>query len=202
MVNGSTLVHQSMRSGQVLLLAAMSLAGFASEASDVPLSRYNFTDENAPPHIHFHNFLNKFRAEADARWASLDLAQLGFTESEIPETLAYFSELQQEVDREVDRSWARIACTDAAASLGGLQIRTIYNSYDDLMFAIASKYLAIAAAELAARNHPDFVEGLVELDGSFRVIGTDHRFAWGDDDVEIQQNRLAICRGINERIRG
>lgn len=199
MISRSTLAQQSMRAGQVLLLAIASVAGFAAEGSDERIRRYEFTAENAPPHIHFFHFLHRFHADADPRWASLDLANLGFAEGEIPEASVYFSELYKEMEREVDESMARIACTDAAASLGGLQIRTIYNSFDDLQFAIAAKYLAIAAAELAARNHPDFAERLVDLNESFGVYSTDHRFAWGDDDVGIQQNRAAICRGINER---
>lgn len=201
MIIGSTLARRSVRACQIFLLSVISAAGIASATINDRLLRYDFQAENAPPYIHFYHFLHQFRADSDPRWASRDLVNLGFAESEVTEISAYFSDLYEETEREIDQAIARIACTEAAASLGGLQIRTVYNAFDDLRFAIAAKYLAIAAAELAARNHPDFVERLVELDDSFAVFSTDHRFAWGDDDEHIQENRLVVCRGIKERLK-
>lgn len=163
--------------------------------------RHSFSKEDAPPYIHFRVFLHAFHPDADPRLASRKLAQLGFSDDEIPEASTYFAELYDDLEREAAQGIAEIACFDGAESLGGLQIRTIYNSFDDLRFALAAKYLAIAAAELAAQNHTDFADRLVTLDGSFRMYSTNHRLAWGDDDVGIQQNRMHICSGIEERLR-
>lgn len=128
---------------------------------------------------------------------------MGFEPDDVPQIHDYLIALSKEVQAEVDKGIWRLACGSAANSLAGLEIRVVYNSFDDLRFAVDAKYLAIASAELASTGYPDFlhvISGNPESGASFTVTSTNHRFAWGDTDAGIQENRAAVCQGIAARL--
>ena len=121
----------------------------------------------------------------------------------MPKVRTYFEFMYKRTQAEIDEAIWRVACQSNASSLSGLEIRVVYNSFDDIRFAVAAKYFAIASAELASKGYPDFVNRIRDFPGpsaSFTVISTDHRFAWGNDDARIQENRATACRGISERL--
>jgi hypothetical protein len=126
------------------------------------------------------------------------LAQIGFDPNDVPTVAAYLETIRDEIDVESSRSRWRIACGDDAANLTGSNIRSVYNSLSDLSRGINAKYLAIASAELAAMNYPDFRDMLNGLSGSFHVSRTDHRYGWGPTDEGIQQNRAELCASIKK----
>ena len=131
------------------------------------------------------------------------LEKIGFDAKDIPQIRAYFESLSDEAQAEIDAGIWRLACHGEAGSLDSLEIRVVYNSFDDLRFAAAAKYLAIASAELASMGYPDFqymISGYPGLGASFKVISTDHRYAWGETNDRIQQNRAELCLGLSERL--
>ena len=188
---------------KVLLLISLSLYAhtvFAGELPNPQIKRV-YTDEDAPPEIRFGHFLRMLTVEAEGATdrATRRLEKLAFKRDDIPRIYEYFTALSEEAQEEVDKGIWRLACQSAAQSLAGLEIRVVYNSFDDLRFAVDAKYLAIASAELAGMGYPDFlyvISGYPRSGTSFAVMSTDHRFAWGDTDFGIQENRAAICQGL------
>ena len=175
----------------------------ATETSDLKIKR-QYTDEDAPPEIRFrHMLLTVLRDVEGDRGRSLRrLEKMGFDAEDAPSIKAYFDSLNDEAQAEINDGTWRLACHTNASNLNGLQIRVVYNSFDDLRFAVAAKYLAIASAELASMGYPDFMQmisGFPGRGGSFRTISTDHRFAWGETDDLIQENRRSLCNSISER---
>jgi hypothetical protein len=177
---------------------------FADESPNPSIKRV-YTDQDAPPEIRFRMMLHMVTMEdEDAKeLASLRLGEVGFKPDDIPQIHDYLMSLNKEAQVEVDKGILRLACNSEAESLGGLEIRVVYNSFDDLRYAVAAKYLAIASAELASMGYPDFsnmIENYPGEGGSFTTISTDHRVAWGDTDTEIQANRIGICYALRERL--
>ena len=192
---------------KALLLISLSLYVHPVFADELPNPRIKrvYTDEDAPPEIRFGHFLRMLSVEAEGatdratRW----LEKLEFKRDDIPRIHEYFTALSEEAQAEVDKGMWRLACHSGAQSLAGLEIRVVYNSFDDLRFAVDAKYLAIASAELASKGYPDFlfmIDGYPGSGTSFRIMSTDHRFAWGDTDFGIQENRAAICQGLTQRL--
>jgi len=164
-----------------------------------------YTDADAPPEIRFGHFLRMLSVEAEASTdrATRRLEKLEFKRDDIPRIHEYFIALSEEAQAEVDVGMWRLACHSGAQSLAGLEIRVVYNSFDDLRFAVEGKYLAIATAELASMGYPEFLREISGDPGSgksFTIMSTDHRFAWGDTDFGIQENRAVICQGLIDRL--
>ncbi len=185
-----------------LLLGAHT--GFADD-TDNPRIKRVYTDEDALPEIRFRHLLLMLSRddEGEKERAARKLLEIGFEAADLPSVQDYLVSLYDEVRTEIDEGIWRVACQQGASDLDGLEIRVIYNSFDDIRFAVAAKYLAIASAELAVMGHTDFGQ-MIELypgkGASFKTISTDHRFAWGDSDDAIRQNRAENCRGIGERL--
>jgi hypothetical protein len=186
----------------VLLLGPQT--GFADD-TDNPRVKRVYTDEDAPPEIRFRHLLLRLSLDDDGQKerAARKLLEMGIETADIPSVQDYLESVYDEVQTEIDEGIWRVACQQGASDLDGLSIRVIYNSFDDIRFAVAAKYLAIASAELAAMGYTDFGQMIELYPGkgtSFKTISTDHRFAWGDSDDGIQQNRAENCRGIGERL--
>lgn len=192
---------------KVLLVVGLGLLVhpiFAGELPNPQIKRI-FTDEDAPPEIRFRHLLIVLAMEDERAKdrASRRLDKLGFEPEDVPRIHKYLIALREEAQVEIDKGIWRLACHSEAHSLTGLEIRVVYNSFDDLRFAVAAKYLAIASAELASIGYPDFLNMISNFpgaSGSFSTISTDHRLTWGDTDAGIQANRAGICYGIYERI--
>lgn len=131
------------------------------------------------------------------------LNEIGFDAADIPSVRDYLQSLNIDAQREIDVGIWRVACQQGASDLEGLEIRVVYNSFDEIRYAVAAKYLAIASAELVNMGYTEFDRMIEQYPGpstSFTTISTDHRFAWGDSSDGIQQNRAELCRGIGERL--
>lgn len=188
---------------KVFLLISLSLYAhtvFAGELPNPQIKRV-YTGEDAPPEIRFRHLLMRLAIRNDGAWdrGARQLEKLGIESKDIPTVRAYLESLYQEVQTEIDEGTWRLACHSDAESLDGLAICVVYNSFDDMRFAVFAKYLAIASAELASKGYPDFlfmIDGYPGSGTSFSVTSTDHRYAWGDTDFGIQENRAAICQGL------
>ena len=193
-------------------LCAMALIGVVLEvqpvySDDLPNPRIKriYTDEDAPPEIRFMNLLQMLTVNIDGTRdrATRRLGMMGFDSEDIPRVRTYLESLNDEARAEIDEGIWRLACHGDASSLGFLEIRVVYNSFDDLRYAVFAKYLAIASAELANTGYADFlymIDGYPGSGASFRVMSTDHRYAWGDTNDRIQQNRAEMCHSLGERL--
>jgi hypothetical protein len=193
---------------KVLLVVGLGLLVHPIIAGELPNPQIKriYTDEDAPPEIRFRHLFTVLAMDderADDR-TSRRLVKLGFEPEDVPRIHEYLIALREEAQVEINRGIWRLACHSEAHSLAGLEIRVVYNSFDDLRFAVAAKYLAIASAELASMGYPDFLNMIGNYPGgagsSFKTISTDHRFAWGETDFGIQENRAAICQGLINRV--
>ena len=192
-------------------MCSIALIGVALEvqpaySDDMPDPRIKrvYTDEDAPPEIRFRHLLLMLTAQIDGARdrATRRLEMLGFDPEDIPRIRTYLESLNDEARAEIDEGIWRLACHSDASSLGGLEIRVVYNSFDDLRFAVFAKYLAIASAEMASMGYPDFlymINGYPGSGASFTTMSTDHRYAWGDTNDRIQQNRAETCHSLSER---
>jgi len=191
----------------VIILASNALYVHPVYSEDVPDLRIKrmYTDEDAPPEIRFRHLLRTLSAgnEGTRDRATRRLEKMGFDADDVPRVRAYLDSVYNQAQAEIDEGIWRLACHSTAASLDGLAIRVVYNSFDDLRYGVAAKYLAIASAELASMGYPDFqymISGYPGSGMSFKTVSTDHRFAWGETDDRIQQNREAICQNLGERL--
>jgi hypothetical protein len=189
----------------VLAVLVLSLqAGFADD-TDNPRIKRVYTDEDAPPAIRFRHLLLMLSRDGDRQQERVArrLKEIGFDTADTPTVQDYLESLYVQVQGEIDEGIWRVACQQGASDLDGLEIRVVYNSFDEIRFAVAAKYLAIASAELAGMGYTDFGR-MIELypgqGASLKTISTDHRFAWGDSSDGIRQNRAELCRGIGERL--
>jgi len=176
-----------------------------SDDADNPRIRHIYTDEDAPSEIRFRLLLRMFSRDDDNQQerAKRKLMEIGFDATDIPHVQAYFELLYEQTQGEIDEGIWRIACQDGGSDLDGLEIRVVYNSFDDIRYAVSAKYLAIASAELAGMGYPEFgrmVERYPGQSGSFTTTSTDHRYAWGDSSEGIRENRANVCRGVGERL--
>lgn len=183
----------------IFVIYQVAPAALAQDAAERHL-RVIYTNENAPPEIRFKMLLARLSYGENRRDRSFrySLEQIGFDHNDVPAVAAYLETVRDEIDVESSRSRWRIACGDDAPNLTGSNIRSVYNSLDDLSQGIHAKYLAIASAELAAMNYPDFRDMLNGLNGSFIVSRTNHRYGWGAVDDGIQQNRTKLCASIKK----
>ena len=131
--------------------------GHSDELANPRIKRI-YTDEDAPPEIRFRHLLQMLSVEIDGarERAARRLEKMGFDAADVPSVRAYLDSLNEQVLTEVDEAIWRLACQGTASELDGLEIRVVYNSFDDLRYAVAAKYLAIASAELASMGYPDF----------------------------------------------
>ena len=188
----------------VIATALMASPIFADETGNPWIKRI-YTDEDAPPEIRFRHLLMRLAVSPDETGdrGNRQLQRLGIKSQDIPAVRAYLESLYQEAQAEIDEGIWRLACHSDAESLNGLEIRVVYNSFDDIGFAVFAKYLAIASAELASKGYPEFlfmIDGYPGSGTSFTVTSTDHRYAWGDTNDGIQQNRAHTCRSRGERL--
>jgi len=177
---------------------------FAGEINNPQIKRI-YTAEDAPPEIRFRQLLSVLTLYPDETGdrGNRRLQELGIASQDVEVVRAYLETLHEQAQAEIDEGIWRIGCNSDVSALGGLEIRVVYNSFDELRYAVAAKYLAIASAELANKGYPDFlfmIEGYPGSNSSFTVMSTDHRFAWGDEDQGIQENRAVVCQGIRERL--
>ena len=140
----------------VIIGAALENQPVHPEEIQDPRIKRVYTDEDAPPEIRFGKLLRMLTVKIDGSrdrgpW---QLEKLGFKLEDIPTIRTYLESLYGEAQAEIDEGMWRLACHSDAGSLGGLEIRVVYNSFDDLRYAVFAKYLAIASAELVAKEVP------------------------------------------------
>ena len=189
----------------VLAVLVFSIQTGSADDDDNPHIKRVYTDKNAPPEVRFRHLLLMLSRDDDRQQERVArrLKEIGFDTADIPGVRDYLQSLYVQVQGEIDEGIWRVACQRGASDLDGLEIRVVYNSFDEIRFAVAAKYLAIASAELAGMGYTDFGH-MIELypgqDASFKTISTDHRFAWGDSSDGIRQNRAELCRSIGQRL--
>jgi hypothetical protein len=188
----------------VVYLGLLVQPAYADDSPNAQF-RHAYTDQNAPPEIRFRIFLRVATTEVEGTYeiAMRHLEEAGFKKSDVPRVHDYLVSLNEEAEKEIDKGIWRIACHADAQNLKGLEIRVVFNSFDDLRFAVAAKYLAIASAELANKGYPDFQNMISNFPGassSFSTFSSDHRLTWGDNDAAIQSSRTGICYALYEKL--
>lgn len=188
----------------ILCLLSFFQHGHSDELANLHIRRV-YTDEDAPQAIRFRHLLLMLSVDIDGarERASRRLKKMGFDVADVPRIRAYLDSLNEQAQAEIDEGIWRLACQSTASELDGLEIRVVYNSFDDLRYAVAAKFLAIASAELASMGYPDFQYMISQYPGdgaSFKTISTDHRYVWGDSSDGIRQNRAELCRNLGERL--
>jgi len=187
--------------GLLALGVALISQGALGQEEQNPRVRSQYTNENAPPYARFVVFMNKIglSSQPDSARLARYLVSMGFHQSDAPQLIEYFDGLFSEVYAEIADAKFRIACNDEAANLTGYDIRSLYNSFDDLKYAIHAKYLAIASAKLVAYGYPEFELMLNAIPSGFTITSIDHRSRWGETDTDIQQNRSSMCERPKNR---
>ena len=199
------LIIQNCGSAKIVFvcLLLVTQSAIADEKSN-PRIRHEFSAQNAPPNIRFRAMLNMLTSTAENSdiFAASVLKDAGFKPEDMTDIHNYLISISRESDAEVDKDIWRVACHSESESLKGLEVRVVYNSFDDIRYAVAAKYLAIASAELAAMGYPHFLESVERFPGnssSFKTFSTEHRLAWGEADSDIKANRERLCDSLLNR---
>lgn len=191
--------ERHFRLAGISVLTVISILAFPILA-DV---RKEFTNENAPPEIHFKIFLSNFRADVDtdnpklyALFRMRILQSMGIHEKDLDLVVSYFEALNKQIDSEIEESHQRIICPTHTPRAQGAELYPIFNELDEIRQAVHAKYLAIAAAEMSQKGYDHFREMLKKQGGGFTVIYSEHRTAWSSDPSRITLRAESICNAL------
>jgi len=189
----------------VLLLSSLAAAFGADDPiqeQTSPVERTSYTGKNAPSGVRLMVFLGWFAAEdIDHDLILMDkLQDAEFVAEDYDSLLVYFEDLRNRIESEIDREMWQIACHEQAPQFDGIEIRAVWNAFEDLRHGTYAKYVAIASGELAALGYVDFPEKLEAMETSFTSTGYDYRDTEFISDEQLLESRPGICGSLKLRM--
>jgi hypothetical protein len=165
------------------------------ESASSTTYRLEFDSESAPSGIRFMIFIqNQATDDPDLfEFKERELSSVDFREEDLPLLKIYFMDLHRQIEQEIESSHRLIACDAAAAALTGERLGALWNSFDDIRFAVYAKYFGIANAEMAKLGYSDFAGQLKDIQSHFGVISFEYRASAVDRWQEMQDHRARLC---------